>query len=103
MAEITALDALQAFHQELRAIREGRNDGESGLSDYVADVFNTELRKFWENPLRSDKSREMVKTGKDTFQQPQPRQLIFNRHHCSRRRPVLHQRTFSTNSTDARR
>lgn len=64
MAEITTLDALQAFHQELLSIREGRVDGAEPLSnEFLVQVFEKELGKFWDKPSRKDQSRNVVKSG----------------------------------------
>ncbi|KAF7545027.1 hypothetical protein G7Z17_g9488 [Cylindrodendrum hubeiense] len=65
MAEITALDALQAFHQGLLSLREGRIDGAEALNnEFLVQVFEKELGRFWTKPPRSDNSRNVVKTGK---------------------------------------
>ncbi|KAH7159969.1 nucleoporin Nup186/Nup192/Nup205 [Dactylonectria estremocensis] len=65
MAEITALDALQAFHQGLLSLREGRIDGAEALNnEFLVQVFEKELGRVWSKPPQSDKSRNLVKTGK---------------------------------------
>ncbi|KAK7428952.1 hypothetical protein QQZ08_004569 [Neonectria magnoliae] len=65
MAEITALDALQAFHQGLLSLREGRIDGAEALNnEFLVQVFERELGRFWTKPPRNDTSRNTVKTGK---------------------------------------
>lgn len=64
MAEITALDALQAFHQGLLSLREGRVEGAEALNnEFLVHVFQSELAKFWEKPGKNEKSREAVKSG----------------------------------------
>lgn len=66
MAEITALDALQAFHQGLLSLREGRIDGAEALNnEFLVQVFEKELGRLWSKPPRSDNSRNVVKTGID--------------------------------------
>ncbi|CAM1502942.1 Fc.00g077180.m01.CDS01 [Cosmosporella sp. VM-42] len=68
MAEITTLDALQAFHQELLSVREGRADGAEALNnEFLVQVFEKELQKLWANPPRNDQSRKDVKSGKVTL------------------------------------
>ncbi|KAJ4324891.1 hypothetical protein N0V84_003727 [Fusarium piperis] len=65
MAEITALDALQAFHQGLLSLREGRVEGAEALNnEFLVQVFETELGKLWDKPARSEKNRNAVKSGK---------------------------------------
>lgn len=66
MAEITTLDALQAFHQELLSIRERRVDGTESLNnEFLVQVFEKELEKLWSKPARNDQSRNKVKSGRD--------------------------------------
>lgn len=66
MAEITALDALQAFHQGLLSLREGRVEGAEALSnEFLVQVFETELGKLWDKPARNEKNRNAVKSGKE--------------------------------------
>jgi nuclear pore complex protein Nup205 len=65
MAEITTLDALQAFHQELVSIRERRGDGVESLNnEFLVQVFEKELEKLWNKPARNDQSRNKVKSGR---------------------------------------
>ncbi|KAI8662621.1 hypothetical protein NCS56_01066200 [Fusarium sp. Ph1] len=65
MAEITALDALQAFHQGLLSLREGRVEGAEALNnEFLVQVFETELGKLWDKPARNEKNRNAVKSGK---------------------------------------
>ncbi|KAF4454992.1 hypothetical protein F53441_2553 [Fusarium austroafricanum] len=65
MAEITALDALQAFHQGLLSLREGRVEGADALgNEFLVQVFETELGKFWDKPARKGDNRNSVKSGK---------------------------------------
>lgn len=66
MAEITALDALQAFHQGLLSLREGRVEGAEALNnEFLVQVFETELGKLWDKPARNEKNRNAVKSGKE--------------------------------------
>lgn len=66
MAEITALDALQAFHQGLLSLREGRIDGAEVLNnEFLTRAFERELGRCWEKPPRNEKSRTAVKAGMD--------------------------------------
>ena len=68
MAEITTLDALQAFHQELLFVREGRADGVAALNnEYFVQVFEKELQNLWTKPSRNDQSRKDVKSGTTSF------------------------------------
>ncbi|KAG6041533.1 hypothetical protein E4U41_003693 [Claviceps citrina] len=65
MAEITVLDALQAFHRELIALSAGFGDAIESLDNEVlVRVFETELDKLWESPPKNDTSRNAVKSGK---------------------------------------
>lgn len=65
MAEITALDALQAFHQGLLSLREGRVEGAEALgNEFLVQVFETELGKLWDKPARKGDNRNAVKSGK---------------------------------------
>lgn len=65
MAEITTLDALQAFHQELLSIRERRVDGTESLNnEFLVQIFEKELEKLWSKPARNDQSRNQVKSGR---------------------------------------
>ncbi|KAH7243377.1 nucleoporin Nup186/Nup192/Nup205 [Fusarium redolens] len=65
MAEITALDALQAFHQGLLSLREGRVEGAEALgNEFLVQVFETELGRFWDKPARKGDNRNAVKSGK---------------------------------------
>lgn len=66
MAEITALDALQAFHQGLLSLREGRVEGAEALgNEFLVQVFETELGKLWDKPARKGDNRNAVKSGKE--------------------------------------
>ncbi|KAF7562704.1 hypothetical protein G7046_g1451 [Stylonectria norvegica] len=68
MADIITRDALQAFHQELLAIRQGYVDGTDSLNNEVlVQIFESELEKLWSRPRRSDQSRNAVKSGKVIF------------------------------------
>jgi nuclear pore complex protein Nup205 len=66
MAEITALDALQAFHQGLLSLREGRVEGAEVLgNEFLVQIFETGLGKFWDKPARKGDNRNAVKSGKE--------------------------------------
>lgn len=62
MADLTSLDALQAFHQELLALRKGLGDG-SIDNEVLVQNFEQELERFWDRPRKNDKSRAALKTG----------------------------------------
>lgn len=62
MADLTSLDALQAFHQELLALRKGLGDG-SIDNEVLVQNFEQELERFWDRPKKNDKSRAALKTG----------------------------------------
>ncbi|CAJ0541851.1 Ff.00g082570.m01.CDS01 [Fusarium sp. VM40] len=65
MAEITALDALQAFHQGLLSLREGRVEGAEVLgNELLVQIFETGLGKFWDKPARKGDNRNAVQSGK---------------------------------------
>ncbi|CRK41339.1 hypothetical protein BN1723_005083 [Verticillium longisporum] len=65
MAEITTLVALQSFHRDLVAIREGRPENtESWDNSLVQELFKRELSRLWQRPARDEKSRSQVKSGK---------------------------------------
>ncbi|TDZ18539.1 Nucleoporin NUP192 [Colletotrichum orbiculare MAFF 240422] len=65
MAETTTLDALQAFHRDLAAVRDGRPDGADSLENpIIQSIFERELERVWQRPPRDDKSRNQVKSGK---------------------------------------
>ncbi|ODA82559.1 hypothetical protein RJ55_01066 [Drechmeria coniospora] len=65
MAEITTLDALQAFHRELIALHGGYGNGVEGLAnEFLVPIFSRELEKLWERPAKNEQSRNMVKSGK---------------------------------------
>ncbi|ROT35962.1 hypothetical protein SODALDRAFT_300242 [Sodiomyces alkalinus F11] len=67
MAEVTTLDALQSFHRDLVAIREGRPENvESFDNPLVQRVFKRELDRLWQRPAREEKSRQHLKSGKIT-------------------------------------
>lgn len=70
MADITILDALQTFYQELLAIRERRSDS-TGLfeNEALLLVFEKELEKVWKQPGNNDKSRADVKSGRVSLKQ----------------------------------
>lgn len=65
MAEPNTLEALQAFHRDLAAIRDGRPEGVDSLDNPVIQaIFERELEKTWHRPARDEKSRQAVKSGK---------------------------------------
>lgn len=64
MADLT-LEALQALHQELVAVREGRADPAEVLSnEYLVQTFENELNRFWSRPPKNELSRSSLKSGK---------------------------------------
>lgn len=64
MAEITTLDALQSFHRDLVAIRDGRpENAESFDNPLIQDLFKRELARLWQRPARDEKSRSQIKSG----------------------------------------
>lgn len=64
MAEITILDALQAFHRELVALNAGYGDATESLNNEVlVQIFEQELFKIWLPPAKNDKSRNTIKSG----------------------------------------
>lgn len=64
MAEISTLEALQAFHQELLAVREGRAGAAETLDNgFLVDAFETELGRIWAKPARKQESRNKVQQG----------------------------------------
>ncbi|POR38701.1 Nucleoporin [Tolypocladium paradoxum] len=65
MAEITTLDALQAFHRELAALDGGYGDGVESLdNEFLVQTFEREMGKLWECPPKNEQSRNTVKSGK---------------------------------------
>lgn len=65
MAEVMILDALQAFHRELVALRSGFGDATESLNnELLVQTFEKELEKLWECPAKNDKSRNVVKSGR---------------------------------------
>ncbi|KAL2205083.1 hypothetical protein CC79DRAFT_1293335 [Sarocladium strictum] len=65
MADSSTLDALQALHQEILSLHEGRIEGVEVLeNEYLVQVFEQELARVWQHPPKSEASRNMVKTGK---------------------------------------
>jgi len=64
MAELSTLDAVQALHRDLVAIREGRSDGSDFKeNDLVVVIFGREFERLWDRPPKSDASRSAVKSG----------------------------------------
>ncbi|ATY67377.1 nuclear pore complex subunit [Cordyceps militaris] len=64
MADMTILDALQAFHRELVALNEGHGDGSTIDNEALVENFERELERVWERPRRSEESRNSIKSGK---------------------------------------
>ncbi|KAI6779020.1 nuclear pore complex protein Nup205 [Emericellopsis cladophorae] len=61
MAELSTLETLQAFHQELLAIQEGRLPAIDTLgNDALVIPFKTELDRIWSLPPNNDQSRKDV-------------------------------------------
>ncbi|PHH59733.1 hypothetical protein CDD81_2627 [Ophiocordyceps australis] len=68
MADVTSLDALQAFHRELLALEDGFSEDIDCLgNDLLVRTFEQELEKLWDCPPRKEQSRNAVKSGKITF------------------------------------
>ena len=64
MAEVTTLEALQAFHQELLALRDGRASAVAVFeSPFLVQAFEQELDRFWQRSPKSEQSRTSVKSG----------------------------------------
>lgn len=64
MAEISTLEALQAFHQELIAVREGRAGAAETLENgLLLGAFETELDRLWDKPPKKQDSRDAVQKG----------------------------------------
>lgn len=64
MAEISTLEALQAFHQELIAVREGRAGAAETLENgFLVGAFEAELDRLWNKPPKKQESREQVQKG----------------------------------------
>ncbi|KAM3480717.1 hypothetical protein MY5147_001006 [Beauveria neobassiana] len=63
MAELTTLEALQAFHQEIVALNEGHGDG-SLDNEFLVANFERELERVWERPKSSEESRKSITSGK---------------------------------------
>ncbi|KAG6004520.1 hypothetical protein E4U21_001018 [Claviceps maximensis] len=65
MAEISVLDALQAFHRELIALSAGFGDASESLNnEIIVQIFEGELDKLFDSPPKNDQSRNKVKSGK---------------------------------------
>ncbi|GAB0133322.1 hypothetical protein EsDP_00001734 [Epichloe bromicola] len=65
MAEVTVLDALQAFHRELVALNAGYGDTPESLNNEIlVQIFERELGKLWDGPPKNEKSRNTVRSGK---------------------------------------
>lgn len=64
MADLTLLEALEAFHHELVAVQEGRSDpGEVLGQDELVQAFESELERLWSRPSKNEASRGKVKSG----------------------------------------
>lgn len=64
MADFTLLEALQAFHQELIAVREGHADPVEVLNNEpLIRAFEHELQRFWSRPPKKEASRLKVLDG----------------------------------------
>ncbi|KAG5979876.1 hypothetical protein E4U55_004664 [Claviceps digitariae] len=68
MAEITVLEALQAFHRELIALSAGFGDASESLNnETLVQIFGRELDNLFDSPPKNDQSRNKVKSGKLSF------------------------------------
>ncbi|PHH78159.1 hypothetical protein CDD82_3177 [Ophiocordyceps australis] len=68
MADITSLDALQAFHRDLLALEDGVSEDTDCLgNDLFIDIFESELEKLWHCPRKNEKGRNAIKSGKVTL------------------------------------
>lgn len=66
MAEFSTLDALQAFHQELLAVREGRAVAAETLDNvFLTRAFEGELERLWSKPPKNQESRASLQKGGD--------------------------------------
>lgn len=64
MAELSRLEALVFFHQELIAVRDGRASAAETLDNGpVVQIFETELDRLWSKPPKSQQSRDLVQKG----------------------------------------
>lgn len=64
MAEFPTLDVLQAFHQELLAVREERAVIAETLENGVfVEAFEGELQRIWSKKPKSTESRSTVQKG----------------------------------------
>jgi nuclear pore complex protein Nup205 len=64
MADFTLLEALQAFHQELVAVREGRVDPAEVLNnELLVQAFENELERLWSRPPKNEESRKTILSG----------------------------------------
>lgn len=64
MAEFSTLEVLQAFHQELLAVREGRAPAAESLENGIlVEAFESELERIWSKPPKSQQSRDAIKKG----------------------------------------
>ena len=64
MADPSTLDALQAFHQEILSLHEGRVEGvEVFENEYLVQAFERELTRIWNRPPKSEASRNALQSG----------------------------------------
>ena len=65
MAELSTLEALQAFHQEILGLREGRPEGVEVIeNEALVQIFERELAAIWKRSPKTETSRNLVKSGK---------------------------------------
>lgn len=71
MDDVSTLDALQFFHRDLVAIREGRPESaESFHNDLIQDLFKRELARLYHRPSRTEQSRTALKSGEASSTRP---------------------------------
>lgn len=64
MAEVSTLEALQAFHQEILSLCEGRVESAEVLErDDLVQTLEKEIGRIWERPPPCDASSNTVKSG----------------------------------------
>lgn len=77
MADITVLDALQAFHRELISLDAGYSDATDILNnELVVQRFESEAEKLWESRPKSAQSRNTIASGEPS------RILVLNELRC---------------------
>ena len=103
MAEPSTLDALQAFHQEILSLHEGRVEGvEVFENEFLVQVFEQELARVWNRPPPSEASRNTVKTGSWHHLHRGPTAILtHSRQDHDGWRRILDQRGVPTNCADA--